>query len=137
MVTQDTFLKEYLEVFKPFVVRNWISLHLILDKFKNSSCDNISKFCDEAAILVSLPRDIEWQIFTVDDTLDEPQVSWDELRAVFFDQNFARVEVHLHLFLDHLHLLCVVVGDVENGPDGKWDICCVMELVLVWDLSVG
>lgn len=57
--------------------------------------------------------------------------------AAFFDQNLSRIKVHLKLLLRHLHLLIVVVWNIEDRLDRKRDISAVMELIFVWNLGVG
>ena len=57
--------------------------------------------------------------------------------AAFFDQDLSRIEMHLELLLRHLHLFIVVVWNIKDRLDSKWDIGTVMKLIFVWNLGVG
>jgi hypothetical protein len=87
--------------------------------------------------LISLSRDIERQVLAINHTLDEPQVTWEELLTVGLDQDLPGVEMDLGLILWHSHLLAVAAWHVEQGLDCQGHISRVVQLILEGDLRVG
>ena len=81
---------------------------------------------EDLALLEHLSRDVEREILRVDDTLDEIEVLWDQLFAVFHDEHTSDVQLDVVL---HLAILKQVKGgafrdekertELELALDGK------------------
>lgn len=44
--------------------------------------------------------------------------------------------MNCNLVLWHSHFLAVTTRDVKKSLNGKWNICGVVKLILVWDLGI-
>ena len=69
-------------------------------------------------MLEHLTRDVEWQVFGVDDALDEVQVLGDELFTVVHDEDPADVQLDVVLlFLVLKQVEGGALGDEEEGAE--------------------
>lgn len=85
LVRGNTLLQEVAEVFDPLVVLFWVSLRFIIDHFQGSTGQDIPKFADQAGVLVVLTRNVQWEVFTVDNTFHKTQILREQFSAMFFD----------------------------------------------------
>ena len=108
----DTFLDEMTEVSVPFLVGLRVSLRLIVDEFDQSTGEHVTELRDQTRVLIVLTRDVQGQVLTINNTLDEAQVVGEQLTALLLDQHLARVKMDVLGFLNEALLFTVSRGNV-------------------------
>lgn len=122
LVHGESLLEEDVELVVPSEVTLRVLVGLLFDKFQDSSGENLLEFGDEGGVLVVLTGDVEGDILTVDGSLDESQVMWEELTAFLLDDDLSGIEGDINLLHLDSVFLGVVSWDIEKGLDLEWGI---------------
>jgi len=86
-----TFLDKHIEILVPKIVTLRVLLHFIFNELKYTPSDHILQFWNEIGVLIGFTRNVKWKILTINNTLDESKIPWNELCAIILDQNFSWV----------------------------------------------
>ena len=115
-IGDDAFFEEALVFVVELLVVVGLFLGLFFEEFEEAARSRPVELLHERSVLHRLARDVQRQIFAVDDAFEEAQPIGEEAFGFGLDENFAAVEVHLGFGAGHAEGLEVALTAQRAAP---------------------
>ena len=126
-VHRGALLEEDPELFVELVVAIDAVLGFVFEELEEALGDDLVQLIDEGFVLHRLARDVEREIFAINDTLGETQPLGQQILGLGIDHHLAAIERYAGLETGETHLLAVALGNEEQGVDRKRSISREMQ----------